>query len=125
MRTGKVLGPEVVLIYVYGVPREYARVLNDKMRVTGMNWRNERCVRKLEFVEKNARNIEAAIPRYSSREPPQHVAPSSRARTSHTSRVDYLTSRQSISSDKTLTLRRPPSYYYTNPLNSLHYTSSP
>ena len=61
MRTGNVLGPEVVLIYVYRVPRECARVLDDKMRDTGVSWRSERGVRKFEFVGKKARSIEAAM----------------------------------------------------------------
>lgn len=61
MRTGKVPGPEVVLIYVHRVLRECARVLNGQMRETRVSWRAERCVRKLEFVGKNAKSIEAAI----------------------------------------------------------------
>ena len=61
---------------------------------------------------------EASRPQYGSREPPQHVAPSSRARTTQISHVYYLTSPQTISSDISLSPRRPLSYHYTKPKQS-------
>jgi len=99
IRIGNVLGPEVVLIYVYRVLREYARVLDGKMRETGVSWRAETRVRKLEFLGKNARRIEAAI--WQSRATTTRGSVL-RARTSRTSLVDYLTSAQTISSDISL-----------------------